>query len=110
MRLLFVINPVSGAGQTDWHLIIGQWLKEQAQHTGDFYIMQEGTDNAAQLKKQFDRLLPDRLVVAGGDGTVKMAAEILIDKQVPLGLSRPVLPTAWRRNWVFLLMSIRRWR
>jgi diacylglycerol kinase (ATP) len=86
MRLLFVINPVSGAGQTDWHLIIGQWLNEQAQHTGDFYIMQEGTDNVAQLKAQLDRLQADRLVVAGGDGTVKMAAEILIDKQVPLAI------------------------
>ena len=85
MRLLFVINPVSGAGQKDWQVVINEWLNRQ-EHTGDFFVMRQESDNTALLTEQIDRFQPDRLVVVGGDGTVKMAAEVLIGKNIPLAI------------------------
>ena len=85
MRLLFVINPVSGPGQKNWQDIITTWFDGRTE-TIDFFTLQKDFDNKALLKKAIEKFNPDRIVAAGGDGTIKMVAEVLIGTKVPLAI------------------------
>jgi diacylglycerol kinase (ATP) len=85
MRLLFVINPVSGAGQKDWQKAITEWFSKR-NDTIEFYTIRHELDNNLLLKKSIDTFRPDRVVAAGGDGTVKAVAEVLIGQAIPLAI------------------------
>lgn len=84
-KILFVVNPT--AGNTDKEPLIdfvSQSLEKQGiklhiyKTTGD----EDKKSIAALLKKKsFDRVL-----VAGGDGTVQKMASLLIDLQIPMGI------------------------
>jgi YegS/Rv2252/BmrU family lipid kinase len=84
-KYLFVINPI--AGGIDKTALI-ETTKEYAAKEGVELIMVEttGEDDEANIKQKYEEYKPERILVAGGDGTIKMAAEALEHKDVILGI------------------------
>src|ERR1700754_1573879 len=85
MQLLCVINPKSGAGNTDWQQSIGDWVTANG-HQAAFYTIEPGTDCNTAITELIEQYHPERVLVAGGDGTIKTVAEILVGKELPLGI------------------------
>ncbi len=85
MKLLFVINPGSGAGQKDWETVINDFFNAK-QETIEFFRLQQDANNKDLLASAIESCNPDRVVAAGGDGTVKLAAEVLMGKSIPLAI------------------------
>ncbi|RYG02327.1 MAG: diacylglycerol kinase family lipid kinase [Chitinophagaceae bacterium] len=85
MKCLFIVNPGSGAGQKDWEELIREHATAQVSEM-DFYRMNKEINNHDALAKKIEDYMPDRVIAAGGDGTVKMAAEVVMNKNIPLGI------------------------
>lgn len=85
LKLLFIINPVSGGKEKhDWEASIREYFKELP-HAIEFYVL-TGTSDKISIKKYIDTIKPDRVVAVGGDGTVKLLAEMLKETPIPLGI------------------------
>src|SRR5687767_9872693 len=85
MKILFVINPVSGGKEKhDWEQQIRNYFRE-SEHNMEFYLL-TGTSDEASVKHYIQSLKPDRVVGVGGDGTIKMLAEMLLHSETPLGI------------------------
>jgi len=82
---LFVINPISGGKEkNDWEANIRSYFQSSA-HNMDFFLL-TGKSDEASVAHHIDSVKPDRVVAVGGDGTVKMVAELLCDKNISLGI------------------------
>lgn len=85
MRLLFVINPVSGGKKkADHATLIRNFFKERTE-TIEICIF-DGPASVQELKKTIRHWHPDRVVAVGGDGTVKAVAEQLLHTRIPMGI------------------------
>jgi len=85
LKILFVINPVSGGKEKhDWEASIREFFKDKP-HTIDFYLL-TGNNDKISIQHHIDRIQPDRVVAVGGDGTVKMLAAILKETPIALGI------------------------
>jgi diacylglycerol kinase (ATP) len=82
---LFVINPISGGHEKkNWEQLIRDAMKESAINV-DVYL-QTGTDDKQAILQRIEQLKPSKVIAVGGDGTVKMVAEIVKESPVILGL------------------------
>lgn len=85
MRLLFVINPVSGGKKkADHATLIRNFFKDRTE-TIEICIL-DGPASGQELKKTIRQWHPDRVVAVGGDGTVKAVAEHLLHTRIPMGI------------------------
>jgi YegS/Rv2252/BmrU family lipid kinase len=85
LKFLFIINPVSGGKEkTDWELRIRDYFKT-SQHQMEFFLL-TGRGDESSIAHHIESVNPDRVVAVGGDGTVKMVAEILKEKKLPLAV------------------------
>jgi YegS/Rv2252/BmrU family lipid kinase len=85
LKLLFVINPVSGGKEkNDWETSIRDYFKD-IPHIAEFYLLTGGNDKSS-LQHYIQTITPDRVVAVGGDGTVKMVTELLKETSIPLGI------------------------
>jgi YegS/Rv2252/BmrU family lipid kinase len=85
LKILFIINPISGGKEkTDWEKRIREYFKESP-HSMEFYLL-TGADDKVSVQHYIDLLKPDRVVGVGGDGTIKMLAEMLLNTHIPLGI------------------------
>lgn len=85
MKLLFVINPVSGGkDKSDFERAI-QIFCQAADHTADLLLL-TGTDDKTRLHQRVAAFGPDRVVAVGGDGTVKLVAEETVGTNLPMGI------------------------
>ncbi len=83
LKILFVINPISGAGdKSAWLDAITAYFKDSP-HRCEWYEM-TGGDDAASLKHWMKDYAPDRVVAVGGDGTLKFLAEQLLHSGIPV--------------------------
>ncbi|OYQ44350.1 diacylglycerol kinase [Flavobacterium cyanobacteriorum] len=84
-KFLFVVNPI--AGGNDKSALI-EATHEYARKEGvtliEFYTT--GEDDEAAIKKLYEEHKPERILVAGGDGTIKMAAEAVQHNDVIIGV------------------------
>ncbi|HTF28478.1 MAG TPA: diacylglycerol kinase family protein [Flavitalea sp.] len=85
MKCLFIVNPGSGAGQKDWEQIIKDFFAGRSEQI-QFYQLEKDADNKEEIKKMIRSYQPDRVITAGGDGTIKMTAEALLEFNIPLGI------------------------
>jgi diacylglycerol kinase (ATP) len=83
-NLLFIINPGSGAKSIDWREEINTFFQERP-HRLSFYELEQGC-SAASIRSQIEDNMPDMVVAAGGDGTVKLVAESLLGKNIPMAI------------------------
>ena len=84
MKLLFVINPVSGNNNTAWADVISEYFAG-LQHSIELLELDENCEPGTIITK-IDSFKPDKVVAVGGDGTIKLVAECLLQKNIPLGV------------------------
>jgi YegS/Rv2252/BmrU family lipid kinase len=85
LKLLFVINPISGGKEkNDWEASIRGYFKDKP-HDIEFYLL-NGKDDITSIRHHIKSVNPDRIVAVGGDGTVKMLAELVKETKLPLGI------------------------
>lgn len=84
-NVLLVVNPISGAN--DKADLIEEIKKEVIKRVASLYVFEtSGREDAFNLKSKIKELQPCRILVAGGDGTIKLVAEALENKDIPLGI------------------------
>ena len=85
--ILLVVNPISGdLDKSDLIVQVEQTVRPS--HPFEMYFT-TGTNDQAQITELLNTFPARRVLVAGGDGTIKLMAEVLRDSKVPLG----ILPT-----------------
>ncbi|WP_266368235.1 diacylglycerol/lipid kinase family protein [Tellurirhabdus rosea] len=85
LKLLFVINPVSGGrAKDDWEEQIRDFFRNKP-FSPDFLVL-NGQNDEESVRKAVESLKPDRVVAVGGDGTIKLVAEQLLEPEIPLGI------------------------
>ncbi|MGB3777264.1 MAG: diacylglycerol kinase family protein [Tunicatimonas sp.] len=85
--ILLVVNPISG--DLDKTGLIHQVKQTVHPHHVLKIYVTTGADDQTRIAELFNTFPARRVLVAGGDGTIKMMAEVLRDQQIPLG----ILPT-----------------
>ena len=86
LKLLFIINPISGGKEKhDWEASIREFFKQES-HLTEFFLL-TGSDDKSSVQHYIETIKPDRVVAVGGDGTIKMLAELLMETTTPLGIS-----------------------
>jgi diacylglycerol kinase (ATP) len=83
-NLLFIINPGSGNNATDWRKEIATFFKDKPA-TVELHELPV----PCELKIIKDLIMerkPTRVIAVGGDGTVKLLAECLVNTLIPLGI------------------------
>lgn len=84
-NVLFVVNPISGAiEKTDLIKQVRNHIKELGASL--FIYQTTGKEDCANIEKRVKDLKPCRIVVAGGDGTIKAVAEALKGEEIPVGI------------------------
>ena len=85
LKILFVINPISGAkGKIAWEPAIRNYFTG-LQHSFDFFLL-DGKDDATSLKYWIEKLQPERVIAVGGDGTISLVAEQLLGTNIAMGI------------------------
>jgi diacylglycerol kinase (ATP) len=83
-KLLFIINPYAGNKKGDIRLPIQKYFNS-LQHSIHLYNLAEN-DSPEKIKEKTEELQPDKVIAVGGDGTVKLVAESLLQTHIPLGI------------------------
>ncbi|SFU71362.1 lipid kinase, YegS/Rv2252/BmrU family [Pustulibacterium marinum] len=84
MKFLLVVNPISGDKDKDALL---KEVKSYVKDGDDLTIYKTtGEDDLQAIKKELEQVNFDRVVVAGGDGTVKLVAEALEETECSIGI------------------------
>jgi len=84
LKFLFIVNPGSGNGETDYKVAIQQFFSE-LQHDFEVYELPKDCSNQ-QIKARIDEAKPDRVIAVGGDGTLKLVAQSLLNTELPIGI------------------------
>ncbi len=85
MKILFVINPISGRTTNEKALLR---IHELAVEQGfDFkFHYTTGEQDELALEKQIKKYKPDKVIAGGGDGTVQLVARTLMYTNMPMGI------------------------
>ena len=84
-KVLFVVNPISGG--KDKSEIVDHIKERIKEKEGILYLYYtSGKNDKKELTEVIRKFEPDRILIAGGDGTIKLIAEILQEDSVPIGL------------------------
>jgi YegS/Rv2252/BmrU family lipid kinase len=84
MKLLFIINPGSGSHDINLKEVISTYFKEKAIETDLFELPKDCS--LAKIKQKITSSQADRVVAVGGDGTLKLVAECLLNTGTPIGI------------------------
>ncbi|MEO8116812.1 MAG: diacylglycerol kinase family protein [Bacteroidota bacterium] len=84
LKILFVINPGSGNRKTDWPKEIEAYF-QFLKHSIELFFIKPGF-KINLLKEKIAIFKPDTVVAVGGDGTVGLVAECLLQKNISLGI------------------------
>ena len=84
-KIIFVVNPISGdVDKTEY--IDATRLFAEAENLEFILFETTGDDDIAKIKSLYNLHKPERIIVAGGDGTIKMVAEAVEEVDVILGI------------------------
>ncbi|NOX84964.1 MAG: diacylglycerol kinase [Chlorobi bacterium] len=85
MKLLFVVNPISGGVDKEPFLKKARALCEK--YGIDYHIFKTtGKNDKENLKKLLPEVRPDKVVSVGGDGTTLFTAIVLMGSDFPMGI------------------------
>jgi diacylglycerol kinase (ATP) len=83
-RLLFIINPGSGTGKTDWSKEIRNYFTNLDESIKLYELPKECKKE--DVKEIIASFKPDRIIAVGGDGTVRLVALSVIGTDLPMGI------------------------
>jgi diacylglycerol kinase (ATP) len=83
--VIMVVNPISGDLDKSEFIQEAKFFSD-ALHLRFVLYQTTGKNDEESIKNLFDLHQPERVIVAGGDGTIKMVAEALSDCDVILGI------------------------
>ncbi len=84
-NVLLIVNPISGDTDKSELIEITTVFAEKENFNLISYET-SGDNDHIKIKKLYSEYLPQRVIVAGGDGTIKMVAEILEKENVIIGI------------------------
>ncbi|MBC7488193.1 MAG: acylglycerol kinase family protein, partial [Cytophagaceae bacterium] len=85
MKILFVINPISGAKSNDEAIL--SIHKAAAEKGFDFkFLYTTGYKDDEALSTQIKEYKPDRVIAGGGDGTIQLVVRNILNMDIPLGI------------------------
>jgi diacylglycerol kinase (ATP) len=84
LNLLFIINPGAGNNKTDWKKEITGYFSEKP-HNIELFELPE-TCEPGLVKEKIKSAAPDRVIAVGGDGTLKLVADLLTGTDTTIGL------------------------
>lgn len=90
MKLLFIINPISGSTDKTFLFDYIEYLQEQGKNEVMYYETQQ-KDNEVNIKEKLNAYQPDRIIVGGGDGTIQLVSKCMIESQSKATLG--IVPT-----------------
>lgn len=84
-KFILVVNPISGG--VDKSDILNKTMAFAAQSDVEIIVYETSGDNdEASIKALFNLHKPERILIAGGDGTIKMVGEALENQDVIFGI------------------------
>ena len=85
MKLLFIVNPISGG--VDKRPFLKEAKALCTKYGIDYYIFKTtGKEDEKLLKKVLETFKPDRVASVGGDGTTLFSSVNLLNTLIPLGI------------------------
>ncbi|MFN0255872.1 diacylglycerol/lipid kinase family protein [Pedobacter ureilyticus] len=84
LRLLFVVNQGSGSKDESLSEQIINYFSDSGIAIEIFELPRKC--NAEQIKKAIEKAKADRVIAVGGDGTLKLVAECLLNTETPIGI------------------------
>jgi len=84
MKLLFIINPGSGNHHINLKEVITAHFKGKNLEIELFELPDDCSLD--KIKTKIDQVRADRVVAVGGDGTLKLVAECLLNTETPIGI------------------------
>ncbi|RZK83551.1 MAG: diacylglycerol kinase family lipid kinase, partial [Pedobacter sp.] len=84
LRLLFVVNQGSGSKDESLSEQIINYFSESEIGIEIFELPRKC--NKEQIKKAIEKSNADRVIAVGGDGTLKLVAECLLNTDTPIGI------------------------
>lgn len=85
MKFLFILNPVSGGhNKAEMEQNIRSYFSNLPDQFECFYTT--GKNDVASIQYWLKQWRPDRVVAVGGDGTIKVVAEAMVGKNIPIGI------------------------
>jgi YegS/Rv2252/BmrU family lipid kinase len=84
-KILFAVNECSGNNTIDYATIIDGFFEDKQDAAYKILKLQNG-DIKALLKSSIKSFSPDVIVAVGGDGTIKLIAEIVLNTNIAIGV------------------------
>ncbi len=84
IKLLFIINPNSGNSKINWTEEIENYFAN-SNHTISIFQLTRNC-NLDTIKEKIESFSPQKVVAVGGDGTVKLVAECILNTKIQLGI------------------------
>ncbi|MGO4904478.1 diacylglycerol/lipid kinase family protein [Flavobacterium sp. W20_MBD1_R3] len=84
-NIMLVVNPISG-GVNKSELIEAATAFAEKENLNLVIYSTSGITDVDNIKVLYDTYLPKRIIVAGGDGTIKMVAEAMEEHDVIIGI------------------------
>ncbi|RYE25734.1 MAG: diacylglycerol kinase family lipid kinase [Sphingobacteriales bacterium] len=85
LKILFVLNPISGGvPKAEIEAEIAEYTSKHNIHFEIYHTT--GSFDKQSIQHWIKSIKPDRVVAVGGDGTLKLVAEVMLDGNLPLGI------------------------
>ena len=84
IKLLFIINPNSGNSKINWTEEIENYFADSGHIISLFHLTKDC--NAETITKKISNFSPQKVIAVGGDGTVKLVAECILNTKIQLGI------------------------
>lgn len=84
LKFLFIINSTAGNNKTDWEKTILQYFENKP--FAIFIYKLSNPCTPEQVQEQIKKHTPDRVIAVGGDGTLKLVTESVLNSDVPVGV------------------------
>lgn len=84
LKLLFIVNPGSGNQDVDFSELIRNYFDDKPEEIELYELSSDCSKE--KIKEVIKKSAADRVIAVGGDGTLKLVAECLLETNTPLGI------------------------